>query len=340
MRRRETSNYKICRSPKISIKNPLFSIFLKDYIEHKYSITALQSIVNQTIDVDDYEIIVLTDRDDISEYKQIMNEHDNNYIIIITGLVNLGESYNVFLEYATGLYACPIDNDDSWSNNRLELIRNIIFNNTNIGFIKNEVSIISERKNDFYTKIKYWIKMNIPIKTSNKIYLIEESTDKKILGRSLAHNVSSMVIKMCILKEKRDMIKDINTHDDPYLFFFVSYSNQKMIFMDIPLSNYLIRTNSLTTRNKEKSNILEMRQEYTRFVRIFGNQFRNNRNKNYPYNLFLLYKLTLELLINMQRSKTVNIKNSELNAGLKQALKYRMHNFIFLFLATKVRNRY
>ena len=327
----------IYTSPKSGGKIPLFSVFFKDYITHKYSLTALASVVNQTVDIEDYEIIVLTDRGDVSDYEQMMDM--NNYKIITTNLINLGESYNIFLEYAKGIYACPIDNDDSWEINRLELIKDIIHNNSDIGFIKNEVNVISEQKNDFYIKIKYYIKMNIPLRTSNKIYYIGDLTKKKILGRSLAHNVSSMAIKMSILKERRNIIKFIYTHDDPYLFFFAFCSNKKVIFIDMPLSNYLIRKNSLTTRDKNQSAIVKLEKEYKRFAQIPINQT-NLKDANFVYNFFLLYKLTLELLINIQGSKTVNLKNSELKKGLKLAFKFRMHNFILLFLAMKIKNKH
>ena len=321
----------IYRSFNHSKKQPIFSIFFKDYIDHRYSLKALKSVMIQTTSSEDYEVILLTDQEDITQYKDIMDKYGVNYTIVVTGLIRLGESYVTFLEFCNGTFVCPIDNDDTWVKEKLETLKGFISKYHDISFIKGQVSVISESGNNFYTKLRLLLKMNIPIRTSNRYYILNTLKTKKILGRSLWHNASSMVIRTSILVESKDILRNIFAMDDPYLFFFGLSSGGTAIFMDKFLSYYLVRNNSKTSRDRYSSNYLEISYEYERFIQTFDKKYMKNQNSTLR-DLYLLSKSTSSLLIFQGITRDSHINWTEVKKALKISINYRMHNFIFLYL--------
>lgn len=320
----------IYRSPTNQHSPPLFSVFFKDFVFHRYSLKSLSSVIGQTIGTEEFEIILLTDQENVSEYMEMLTNHGINYTIIITGLISLGKSYGIFLDHCNGIFACPIDNDDTWSCERLAIFKKLILEHNDLTFIKNQINVVSELGNNFYTKLKFLIKMNIPIKVTNRCYLLNNLKSKKTLGRSLWHNVTSMVIKISVLQKFGDILDKIFAMDDPYIFFLGIFSGGSAIFVDKFLSSYLVRAHSKTLTDRDSSNLLKTSEEYQRFTRTFDEKCA--RDQNSPFcELYLIAKMTISLVIyNNNSEQPINWEHAR--KALKISINHRIYNYVFLYL--------
>jgi glycosyltransferase involved in cell wall biosynthesis len=105
------------------------SIIVPCYNVEKYVCTCLDSLYNQDISEDDYEVICVNDcsqdrtRDIILHYQEL---HSNLFLIDHERNKRLGESRNTGLHNANGKYIWFIDSDDFIESNILNDILNII----------------------------------------------------------------------------------------------------------------------------------------------------------------------------------------------------------------------
>lgn len=112
------------------MSNKLFSIIIPCYNVEEYVAECLDSIINQTIGLDDIEIILV---DDCSTDKtvEILNQYEQKYpenimLVLLEQNGRQGHARNVGMQYASGDYICFIDSDDYVRLDMFAILKTII----------------------------------------------------------------------------------------------------------------------------------------------------------------------------------------------------------------------
>ncbi|GAA4882507.1 hypothetical protein GCM10023311_00720 [Flaviramulus aquimarinus] len=161
------------------------SILIAMYNTEKYIGNCLESLINQDIKVEDYEIIVINDGSTDNSVSVVESYIKRNKNIVLYNQSNIGitQTSNKLLKLAKGKYLYKIDSDDYIAHNTLGTLLKIAeksnldalgFNScktTRLDLHKLDTEIISEDLK-ICTGVEYWSKSNNP-KSSANWYLIK-----------------------------------------------------------------------------------------------------------------------------------------------------------------------
>ena len=305
------------------------SILLFDYINHDYIAECIGSVREQTLSRNNFELIILTDRPDaFACYKNFMS--DLKCKIIYTGLMNVGGSILVGLKNSSGKIICPFDNDDIWKKARLEIIKNK-FTFYNLIFLKNEILPIDKSGN--IASVKFFLTLNVPVKSTNRDYILSDQTPNYIKGRSLMHNSSSMAIRREVLESTVYDFRNLETLPDILFFFLAIEHGGKMLYSESKLTVY--RTSNKNSLGKTDKLRFIKSLNVREFQRI---DFQNNLfplieigSDSFLHDLAFMANLSIMMRNgNLKNSRKIN--NKDLVKGLMLAARCRQPNFFLLFL--------
>jgi hypothetical protein len=318
------------RSEGFSQQNPYISVILFDYVNHNFTVDSVNSIICQDTTPDNFELVVLTDHEN-PEYINCLKSSSINYLVIYTGLITIGESFAVAVRLSRGEILTFLDNDDIYFSDRVEKIMRAFRATDNIGFLKNEVRVLSRERKIDSLGFEYFLRMNIPVHCSGKLWVLGDDSPQKILGRSLLHNSSSMAIKKIILERFTEEISKIIMFPDSFLFFAGNLSGEKSVFLDECLTGYFVnrksRTRSDFERDGQETSWARIALEYEES--IFSLRV-NNSNSRYIKDQFLLLLIRTKMLMSLRGDDQTAIDCKDLIRTLLISIHHRSHNMLFL----------
>jgi glycosyltransferase involved in cell wall biosynthesis len=309
---------------------PDLSVVLFDYINHKYTIESIESLVKQDFPKKKFEVIVLTD-DSAPYCIEFLKNSKLRCTVIYTGLVPIGQSFSVAMQFVQGQIICPLDNDDLFEPNRLSIIDNLFKENRNLVFLKNEVKPFSRYYSGKSLAILYFLKMNIPLRCKGGNYLLTNKTPRWVYGRAILHNSSSMAVRRVVLETNRKSVEELIAFPDSFIFFASALSGGDCLFMDLPLTLYSVEKGSSTRRDHKGSESNKSRSELAllHHLRFFFDGIERAENTNI-LDLFQLFKTSTKILIFLSGAEDVIISNQEIWIMLRTSIRFRSHNFIIL----------
>ena len=170
----------------------LISIILPYYKKIKFFKKTLNSIISQTYK--NFELIIIYDDADLTDYKKIKSITKNNpKIKIIINKKNLGAglSRNIGIKVSKGEYISFIDADDLWKKNKLE---------KQTSFLK---------KNNYqFVSCNY----RKQLKNGSKIIISPQKISYRDLITNCSIGLSTIMIKKKLIPKK--MFPNLKTHED------------------------------------------------------------------------------------------------------------------------------
>ena len=231
-------------------KLPYISIIIIAYKREEFLLNAIKSVINQTLDKKYYEIIVVKNFADNTIDTYIKNNH-------IIGIVSKEDSlFGKLIEalnIANGQIISFLEDDDLFSNNKLEIVYNKFKANNNLCYYHNNHITVNEK----YQKID-----------SNA-------------GKSPAFNLSSISVRKSILNlnniKSQWSLEHFRYLTDQFMYLLALESGQKIIARKEKLTYYMfhssashIDTNDINTFIKFRSANLEKDiQSFIMFSKIF-----------------------------------------------------------------------
>ncbi len=214
---------------------PYISVIITAYNRKEFLLNAIKSAINQTLDKKYYEIIVIKNFED----KNIDEFIDNHNIqkIFIDG--TMGEFIYSGLTKSSGQIVSFLDDDDLFSDDKLEIVYNKFKSNNNLCYYHNSNIPLNNKYQELYI-------------TSNP---------------AIGINKSSISVKKSILNMNN--LKRIDFCDDEYMYLSALESD-KDINADKEKLTYNMLHNSTTNINTE--NI----REFIRFKLIINEQVIKN----------------------------------------------------------------
>ncbi len=196
------------------------SVIITAYNRKEYLLNAIKSVINQTLDKKYYEIIVIKNFND-NIIDDFINK--NNIKNIFSNEKTLSGKLSEALKIADGNIISFLDDDDSFLNNKLEIVYNK-FKDINVVYYHNNNITVDENKNI----------LNF----------------RKING--IDYNLSSISVKKSVIKI--DKLIEINNSVDTFIYLCALESNKKIISGKEKLTYYMFHNSisHVVTKNFEE----------------------------------------------------------------------------------------
>ncbi|BCU70870.1 glycosyltransferase family 2 protein [Stygiolobus caldivivus] len=162
----------------------MISVVVTAHDRKKFLMDAVNSVLNQTLPREEYEVIVVKNFTDYDGYLE-----KNGIRSIYTDKKPTGEKIAIGIEESKGDVICFLDDDDMFTKDKLENVKSE-FNNNDLVFYNNSKIFIDEDGNE------------IKKEDSTRIELSNRKNVRKFLAK-LSYNLSSE----CIRKEAVDLEK-------------------------------------------------------------------------------------------------------------------------------------
>ena len=228
------------------------SIILRIHNREDFYKEAINSIIEQNYDKENFELIIVTNLLEAVEYLKKFVEL--NYSVCFYKDGTEGEVLYSALTIAKGSIICFLDDDDLWSKGRLLTVSNTFSKFNNLGYFHN--SVLPFNGNKFIEVRKKY--EDIP--KHGNLYvnnLVKSREIRKIIEYYPDFNMSSISIDKKILKNHLEDLKLITTSPDTFLYFCALESDYDLFLSTEPMTFYRHHDLNLTTndtKNKKWNN--------------------------------------------------------------------------------------
>lgn len=297
-----------------------FSIVVTAYNRKEFLHYALRSVQNQTIHKDLIEVILLTNFEyDLSQFSSLNIRH-----FIMEGSV--GEYIRKAIVESMGEIICFLDDDDLFHKLKLELLQSRF--SEDAVYYKNAILRFKE-----------------PYEINEK----EVAHDGKIMHISVsdclhpdifAYNKSSISVRKSFIEKYQDLLKNVDTAEDWFLFFSTMDENRIGIYDSNQLSYY--RDHQSITKKaitRSDSNFRAYVKFLHRQIRVF-NFMKEVFNKPYIQKIieYQLSAFRFRLLLLAGETEVTVGKSDLMNLFMASILNYNEFLIIkFLFLRAFIR---
>jgi len=225
------------------------SVALCTYNGEKFIKEQLESILKQTIAID--EIIICDDGstdNTIKVIEEIQSEYPNK-ILMFTNEINLGSNKNFekAISICTGDYIFLSDQDDIWKKSKVEKMMNCFEENQSLEGVFSNADLINDEGNTFIKK-NLW----------ESVSFVEKSLkDTRDLFSIIKHKTNMVTgATLCFKKEIKDLILPIpdikKYYHDEWIAIIIA-SRQKLSYLNEELISYRIhKGQQIGIRRKQK----------------------------------------------------------------------------------------
>lgn len=312
---------------------PYISVIITAYNRKEFLLNAIKSAVNQTLDKKYYEIIAIKNyKDDtIDNYIQ-----DNKIISIITNTKSLGGKLVEALNIAKGNVISFLEDDDLFSNDKLETVYNKFKDNKDLIYYHNSMIPIDDKNK----LLKRWYKQE------DKEITYNYRSTHKIIRRGIrygSHNLSSISISKTIFLINAHIIYNFTYAIDYGIVLLALNSGRLLISDKHKLTLYRVHNSSINTFNRNYNEFMEQRclihkEEYSFIEHLISPQDIKNINVQSFYNL-MLYMLKIKAKLYCKSNIHISIlKYLSLFPYRRNNREYLINMSIFMLSSKKLRN--
>ena len=218
----------------------LISVLILAYNRKDFVCDALNSVLNQTINSDYYEIFVLTNFND-SHLAQMINSHSGNPRIkhIVLGDQSIGFYILKGLECSSGEIITFLDDDDLYEKSRLEEITKIFKENPKVVYFRNATRLMDAVGIDIGSKDKRK-------HCKSGAYSLQQISKRGIT--ELQWGASTIALRRYILERYKEFLPMIDNAQDVWMFY-LSIAERMLMYLDCnELSRNRMHPNRLSTK--------------------------------------------------------------------------------------------
>lgn len=286
--------------------SPKVSVIISTYNRLQYLKKSIQSVLDQTFQ--DFEIIVVDDgtKGDKNENWCRQFEKINFYKISHSGTPS--KTRNIGIDKSIGKYIAFLDDDDLWEKNRLELMVNILDNNSDFGLVHCYCSLIDENDIDLGGIV------GKPGKQEDK----HGDVRFRMMGNWTISDYP--LIRKEVLKKVGYFNEDMIAAGEDVEFWARTSFFTNFYFLNLPLTKYRVHSKSNSKKNVKKYFTLNLKiisflNEFLEKKIITKKEFvklRNNLVLNQIKKLKTNYFKTIIVLFKLNKYWFLNFKNIKL----------------------------
>lgn len=310
-----------------SNKPPLISVIVTAHDRTNYIANALNSLTNQNLSRDEFEVIVIKNFQ-IPEIEEIIEKYGYKYIFapkdssigwdLYTGIMN-----------SKGKILCFLDDDDIYTPDRLEIILNQ-FNNYDISYLKNEVYFIND------SGVTIQKPHRLEITRSKMIKSKDFRRNISYLNRVKADfNMSSICVSRILLTDELlSFLKNrLIAAPDTFMLCAALSEHYPIMVLKERITGYRLNnsTTKVTQINRDSAEIIikawnRLINSYKQFLLTFGSTPQIYLNQR------ILFQKVSESILSLKYGKTLDDKVS-----LIQLLTFGIRTFNYLLLYDTLR---
>mgnify|MGYP001772584778 CR=1 FL=1 len=230
------------------MSNPYISVIIPVYNRTQYVGEAINSVLNQTLDMDKYEIIVVTNID--------LPEREGVRIIKSKDLTLGGKIVEGILN-SQGEVISLLEDDDLFLPNKLEVVYKVFKADDRLGLFKNPIKYINDRGKEWLGSIP-----KEPIVITPKdlnIDLINEIFEKY----EIASNNSSLSFRKRDIIRYLNYLREIKLVSDCFIGLLFLFTNKVMIWNQ-PLTLYRIWSGNASRKLTNLDEFIQNRRFFWR----------------------------------------------------------------------------
>ena len=257
--------------------NPYISVIIPVFNRVNFVKEAIDSVINQTLEKEKYEIIVVTNVDVPLKdgIKIVKSENKWQGAFIYDGI-----------KEAQGEIICPLDDDDLFLPNKLKVVYDTFRKNSNIGLFKHPAIFRNYLGKEF-----------TPLLLEKPLYVSNSSLNKKIMKEILklgiGWNSSTLCFNKNILLEYKDCFEKIKLSVDSAGYFFLS--KYDIMVWDSPLSIYRIhKSHDYLFNEANIKQLIERNKIYYNDYIVINNCINNEIVRSLMNRLIALSKITIK----------------------------------------------
>ena len=222
--------------------NPQISIIVTAHDRKEFLSEALSSLVKQTCDASEYQVIVVKNFEDPICDRIIV---ENEFISVNCG-GSLADKILKALTFCDGEIITFLEDDDLYANERIMRILDVFYQHQEVSFYRNSLIEIGQ-----FGKVTG--KNHHP--QIRKLLFLKEDQIKSSLPYLVAYNVDfstgCMAIRKSILMQNLDLFKSYTSISSKFtdsLYFLFALKSMASVFIDSSPYTYVRRHNSLSVR--------------------------------------------------------------------------------------------
>lgn len=303
--------------------NILISVIIPAYNVEEYLSKCLDSVVNQTMSSENYEVIIVNDgsTDHTGQIIDKFIKYNENFVAINEENAGLSRARNAGIKVATGEYISFLDGDDFWEPSFLTRMYNAC---RSTGA---EISYCGYYK--YFPK--NGSRFAVPFTPKTKVMSKQEALKALVKDNFLRFYAWNKLYKRSLFIEHDIKFPDMYFEDIatiPKLFY---YSN-RIAVLNRPLYNYTKRENSiLSSMNVAKvndyirasgeiRNFLESKEDFDDYKNSFNYEVERGKLCNY-YSILRIHCLTAN-----PKGIIKNLKNSNKSFNYFKSNKFDIYN--------------
>lgn len=239
-----------------SNERPFISVVIDGFMRKEFIIEAVNSIRNQDLNENAFELIVLRAFDDIELDKQLTQ---NKAKIIDARDISLGKAISYAVEQSIGEVICFLDDDDKFQPSKLSRVYDLFSADPDLCYFHNG-QIFCNENSDIISNFKLRKENPGMLKFENRGFMNLASSLIKT-GRyidSLWFNLSSISVRKKIFNGKMDFVQRVTSHPDDLMFYLTFSFNGKasMLNTNEPLTVYRVHNSTTSIVNSTDSTSL------------------------------------------------------------------------------------
>lgn len=268
------------------VQSPFISVIIQCHDRKEFLEQAISSALNQTLDKSLFEIIVVknfaSDMDRSLEEKGIRS--------VIVKQRGSGQKVRTAARYSKGQIISILDDDDTWSANKLELVHSLFSENKNLGYYKNNIKILgSENCSERIVSFLNGNADNMDI--IKEIYINNEAKQDSFdttTKYGLNFNNSSISFRREILHGNLSNLGKIEILVDNFIFCCAISSKYDLFADSNKLTTYKLHDNNVSSPNSLEK-FLDRNSIY---VRDYRNMLKAFGNGNLPLKKYMAGRIT------------------------------------------------
>ena len=211
----------------------LASVIVYTYDRRDYIIKAVESVLSQTLPRKDYEIIVVKGFKDKSIDDYLKKTVDQ---ILLVNEKAHGKKLSKAIQASRGDYIFFLDDDDEFSENKLEFVVSLFLKIPDLTFVHNSIAKIGENGEPSPERDEAGPPREYIYGTGN----LNRTSISTLLRYRANWYSSAMAFRRDTLVEKIAYIDQVYQSIDPFLFFCALSSKGKMALLPDRLTSYRI----------------------------------------------------------------------------------------------------
>lgn len=318
----------------VSLMKPYISVIITAFNRREFLNESIMSVLKQSLPRDEFEIIVVKNfpDDDIDGFIE-----ENSVKSVLTGDCSVGEMLRSGIETAEGEVISFLDDDDKFSETKLEQVKRIFSDRREISFFHNDQKFINSKSDIIETPKTYTCFPHDIVFSPEEIGSVLKNLKKSHLDLiTVFFNLSSISVRKSVLINNINKFKYLTADTDHFIFYIANSSRGKIMSIKEKLTLYRIHNStSNITGNHDDINIINRRKTQLEYIinseTMFLDLIEDSTLKSYILSRIEFYKVLLSKINGKSGKVLKQVIRLILTGTLKNIPRYIMKDRIKIY---------